>query len=229
LPETEIRPAVDAQRLAWPLIRDHHDHLKTARILWLTTNAKRKRGDKTVLATSSRMSVIQRFLSGGMEAIEDGYDFLILISATQWRSLTAAQQLALVDHQLCRCGLRQTVNRRTGATTETWCALSPDVEEFSAVIRRHGLWLTAQRNFAEAIPRQMHLDDTITPKAEDDAEHERRNAETVDRLEHQVAAAPDTNGVDHEHEQPPGWQEQTGIGSSEIEQQRRRRRVKAEV
>jgi hypothetical protein len=57
-------------------------------------------------------------------------------------------------------------------------------------------------------------------------DHERRNAETVDRLEHQVAAAPDTNGVNHE---APGWQEQTGIGSSEIEQHRRRRRAKAEV
>jgi hypothetical protein len=197
MPETVIRPAVDAQRLAAPLIRQHHEHLRTARILWLTTSAKRKKADKSVLATSSRMSVIQRYLSSAeRQDASEGYDFLILISAAQWRSLNQAQQLALVDHQLARCGQKQTVNRRTGAVTQTWCTLSPDVEEFRAVIERHGLWLPAHKEFAAVIPRQLELE-----------------------------PAPSPNGAAVESED--GWKTQTGVGASEHEQRRRGRRKTA--
>lgn len=239
MPETMIRPALPAQELAGPLIEEHHPHLANARILWLFTTAKRKKANRVVLGTAARLGVLQRYLSSGMESIDTGYDFMILLSDKHWAGLKPAQRLALVDHCLCRCGQRETVNRRTGATTTTWCTLAPDVEEFSAVVERHGLWLNEQKAFVKRAGRQLALEDepehqpppkervtTVEPDGivastetlTEAAEHERKNAETVERL--QAHASVMSNGTEHAE---ADWRERTAIGTSEHAQRRRSR------
>lgn len=251
--ETTIRPAFEAQKLAADCMDSYHEDLLEARILWLFTTAKRTRGGRVVLGTAGRTNALQRFLSSGNESVATGHDYIILISEKRWQTSLATQRAALIDHLLCRCVKREVLNKTTGNMTTSWGTVGPDVEEFTDVILRHGVWLPEQQTFAKAIVampgRQLtlHLPDlqdepedkpadggkpadrettvdeqgTVvgTTRLDDQAEHDRKNTETADLLEHQVAERAATNGIDHE----PGWQEQTGIGSSEIEQHRRRR------
>lgn len=245
--ETNIRPALEAQNLAGDVIERHHEHLVDARILWLFTTAKRKKANRVVLGTAARLGVVARYLSSGLESIDTGYDFMIMLSERQWTGLKPAQRVALVDHCLCRCGQRVTVNKRTGAETATWCTLAPDVEEFSAVVERHGLWLTAQQEFHKRAGRQLPLDEPDEPKA---ARQPRRktvaepdgivvSTERVDESadfattneaptsEHQVAE-PGTNGTSTD-EYEPSWKRQTGVGASEPERRRRGRAPRSEA
>jgi len=244
MPETSIRPALPAQELAGPLIAEHHAHLTDARILFLFTTAKRKKANRVVLGTAARLGVVARYLSSGLESIDTGYDFMILLSEKQWSSLKAAQRLALVDHCLCRCGQRVTVNTRTGAETVTWCTLAPDVEEFSAVVERHGLWLKSQQEFHKRAGRQLPLEEDVeasrarAPRRKTVAEPDGIvvSSERVDEgqthfvgddcdpphAELQTGAEPHSNNGSAS-EYTPSWQEKTGVGSSEPERRRRGR------
>lgn len=151
MPETVIRPALTAQELAVDLIAEHHEHLEEARILWLFTTAKSTRGGRAVLGKSKRLGAEARFLSSGNVSIREGYDFVLVIAEQSWTSMGASQRLALVDSLLCRCAIREVENKTTGRVTKTWYTVSPDVEEFSEVIRRHGLWLPELKTMARAI------------------------------------------------------------------------------
>jgi hypothetical protein len=59
-----------------------------------------------------------------------GLDFMIWISKDIWDRLTSDRRLALIDHELCHCYMGP-----DGPST-----IGHDVEEFTAVIERHGFW-----------------------------------------------------------------------------------------
>lgn len=260
--QTVIRPASAAQDIATDLIDDHHTHLQRARILWLFTNSKRTRGNKVTLGTAGRLNAVQKFLSSGLVSVEKGYDFIVLIDGSRWDSALKTQREAMVDHLLCRMRLRERHNQRTGAITRTWVTVAPDVEEFTDVILRHGIWLPEQKRFVKLIleGRQLKLDIELPDLAgaleddedDSDAEDGAKPAATVslDGVEHpsscaliknpsgatctcgalQAAAVtpPETNGhAEAAETASPTWQETAGVGSSDIEKGRQRRRAVA--
>lgn len=150
MPQTVITQAHEVERLAQPIIDKHHQHLAGARILYLFTTQERRHHTKTVLATAQKLSAIQRFLSSGEDASSDeGYDFLILVGTVEWSLLTPKQRVALIDHELCHCWADE-----SGA----WKLRAHDVEEFSDIVHRHGLWKQDVRTFATVV-HQLHLDD----------------------------------------------------------------------
>lgn len=149
--ETAIRPALAAQEIAVDLIDGHHEHLMTARILWLFTTSKRTRGGHVVLGSSSRSNPLQRYLSSGNESVQTGYDYIVLLDEGRWLRALKTQQLALVDHLLCCMVQRVTVNSRSGEMTKTWATVGPDINEFTEVIRRHGVYLPSQQKFATVL------------------------------------------------------------------------------
>ena len=155
MPEKQItiKPAHEAERMAQPIIEQHHSHLVGARILFLLTTQERTRGLRTVLASAQKLPALQKYLSsGGEHAVEEWHDFLILISETEWNALTREQRIALVDHELCHCW----ADPETGA----WQLRGHDVEEFADVIARHGLWKQDVRTFGEVI-RQLRLTELV--------------------------------------------------------------------
>lgn len=158
--QTVIRHAVSAQEIAVDLIDDHHEHLQRAKILWLFTNSKRTRGNKITLGTASRTAALAKFLASGQVSVEKGPDFIVLIDGGKWDTALKTQREAMVDHLLCRMRLREKHNERTGKITRTWITVAPDVEEFTDVILRHGIWLPEQKRFVKLIleGRQMKLD-----------------------------------------------------------------------
>ncbi len=69
------------------------------------------------------------------------YDFVIWFAKDVWEGvLNSAQRRALADHELCHCSMLDGPSIRPH-----------DVEEFSAVIARHGLWDQALMEMAQAI------------------------------------------------------------------------------
>lgn len=147
---TEIHQAPDAYHIAQPLIRQHHPHLLKARILWLVSSSKRTREGRVQLGVGKKLSPEARFLSSGAESVEDGYDYLVTLSAALWRKLDDQAKAALIDHELCHLVRKQTVNRRTGKVTESWARRGHDLEEFVEIVKRHGLWSADVRDLVLA-------------------------------------------------------------------------------
>lgn len=151
MPAIEITPAPQVEAIANDLISEIHEHLSPARILYLFTNKKRKRCDRVVLGSTQKLSGMQRFLSSGNSAVEDGYDFIILIGKAEWEVLEENQRRALVDHELCHCGVKDPDDEEP-----EWMLKGHDVEEFRDVIARHGFWKDDIKDFAKTV-QQMRL------------------------------------------------------------------------
>jgi len=152
---TKITRAHDAERLAQPIIERHHPSLRGARILYCFTTAKRTRNGRTVYATAQKLSPVDRFLTADTEDSDEGADFLILIGAEEWESLDTAQKKALVDHELSHC-----VRDEEGNAS----IVGHDLEEFRAIVERHGLWSPDARAMADTM-RQLTLEDARVPAA----------------------------------------------------------------
>lgn len=156
MPELKITLAAPARDIAQDLIPEVHQHLRNAKILYLFTTQKRKKCDRVRLGSAAKLSAMMRFLSSGMESVEDGHDFIILFDVNEWKELTEAQRRALVDHELCHCGVSATGFRVRGH----------DIEEFRAVIERHGFWKEDVKYFAEAAHQiPLPVESTVTIQA----------------------------------------------------------------
>lgn len=145
------------------LVDAHHEELKHAKIAlaWCTSWRPDVDG-RVVIGKCKRASELDRELTGAT------YDFVILLSKSFWQDLrvTAAQRAALLDHELCHAAVK--LDERTGdpAVNERRRVIyrlrKHDVEEFSAVIRRHGTYKRDLEDFAAAL-RQADLRESFTP------------------------------------------------------------------
>jgi Putative phage metallopeptidase len=123
----------EAESIARDLIQRFHGHLTNATILCLTTSQTRKKKGKQVDATTKKVDPMLRYFS---EA-----DFIILIDETHWMYLEEDRKRALIDRQLCYCGVDD---------RGKWVIWPTDVECFIAEVTRNGLWQEDVRVFVEA-------------------------------------------------------------------------------
>ena len=95
-------------------------------------------------------------LVGGLSAYLSTEDsasyFVLLIDAGIWEELPDAHRAALVDHELCHGG--KTAKGK-------WTIRGHDLEEFRAIIVRHGLWREAVTAFVEAATQPDLFDGPI--------------------------------------------------------------------
>jgi predicted LPLAT superfamily acyltransferase len=69
--------------------------------------------------------------------------FVIEIAFDAWEILEKEQRVALVDHELCHCMMDEDSGK---------LIMHPhDLEEFNAVVRRHGLWQPDVVTFARTL------------------------------------------------------------------------------
>jgi hypothetical protein len=143
-----ITPAPEVQQIADELIPQYHPHLEDALLLYVFTDQQRTRNGKQVLGTASKLSAKERYLLQAAAPLhpQDLPDlrpaFLLMFAGALWPQLTEAQRVALVDHELMHCGADG--------------ALVPhDVEEFAAIIQRHGLWTPDVQAFAVAVQERL--------------------------------------------------------------------------
>lgn len=129
----------DIYELVEELVAAHHDHLAEARIalVWVH-NVKPDRDGHLVLGKARKIS--QR------EQLWNEHDFSIELNEFAWRELKVEQRRALVDHELCHLA----VDQDEETEEETFRIRKHDLEEFNAVVRRHGLWREEAQTFVDA-------------------------------------------------------------------------------
>jgi hypothetical protein len=145
-----ITQAPQVKKIAERLIPQHHKHLKDATIVYLFTDGARKKNGKIVLGTAKKTSPMEHFLSQRDTA--EGANFILLFGIEEWRGLSEAQRIALVDHELMHCDV--TYNEETGE--QSWTIRAHDIEEFTDIVARHGLWQPDLEQFAAAF-EQLRL------------------------------------------------------------------------
>lgn len=130
-------------RMVQGCIREYHPHLLDARIGILMRDEDGSRSGRPVIGKAQKVN-------DRIKTLLD-LDFIIWFSKETWRRLDQEQRRALVDHELCHC---------SGSLEEGWKIVGHDLEEFNAVIERHGLWLDDTRRMAKVIqPHLFTLDD----------------------------------------------------------------------
>ena len=154
--EVVMSLADEALKIGGVLVAEHHQELLDAEILYVFTNQRRKRCDRIRLGSAAKLNALQRFLASGLETVESGHDFLIVIDVGEWVELNQAQRHALVDHELSHCALfvaDSEGGRKTWRLYDPrldslgdpnlerrWGLRGHDVEEFAEVLKRHGWW-----------------------------------------------------------------------------------------
>lgn len=123
----QFDPADDVEEVAHELIPKYHSHLANAEIAYLFYNKEIKRKGKRIAGTAETCGK-------KVKALCDK-DFVITISYPVWKDLEDEQRLALVDHELEHCLVTE---KEDGSMK---CSTIPhDMEEFNAIISRHGLY-----------------------------------------------------------------------------------------
>lgn len=99
-----------------------------------------RQGRKIKMASTSKVSPKMLAL-----AAED-FAFIIEYDPVIWANLTIEQQTALVDHELSHCGV----------DADGYYIKHHDLEEFRAIVERHGFWMPDIKQFANSTEKVFH-------------------------------------------------------------------------
>lgn len=130
---TRYSKAPAVERIGRELIAEHHRHLTNTRVEYLFIDKTPTRSGKEIWGTARRISSLAAFLADDGEEGEPF--FCITISSPVWNTLTEEKRRALVDHELSHCWIEE---KEDGS--QSLVLLSHDLEEFAAVVLRHGLY-----------------------------------------------------------------------------------------
>jgi hypothetical protein len=140
---TEIWAAdEDVREMANDVIAHHHPHLADANFVFLMRSPTAKSKGKAVLGTAKKATPEHKALYLGE------VDFIVTLAGAEWKDMTNRARRALLDHELCHC---------VGDSMKGWSMRGHDVEEFSEIIERHGLWHDELKELGETM-RQLELD-----------------------------------------------------------------------
>lgn len=112
-------------KLTQEIINEHHPRLRNAKIAVVMRDKATKSKGKLVAATAGK------FPDKAKPFTYVAFDFVITISEDVYEGMEPRKKRALIDHELCHLGFDE-----NGSPT----IVAHDVEEFLAVIARHGLW-----------------------------------------------------------------------------------------
>ena len=151
---TVFTDAPEVERIAKPIIAQYHPQLHGINIRFVFRETARKSGGKEILGTASKVSGRNAFFASPGALSSVGKEFFVIeIAEDKWATLTDDEKKALVDHELCHCGTEDDPQGGLKLVLR-----SHDVEEFDAIIRRHGLWSVSTQEFAAAIdPKQLTI------------------------------------------------------------------------
>lgn len=142
MPVASWSPAPEVDAIGRQIIEQHHQHLVGYPVRFVFRTPRRVLRGSECLGTAEIISGrFAHFVMNEDEMAMEGQDkgprmFWIEISLEDWEeSLSAAQQRALVDHELMHCDLEETEDGDLRMTTRPH-----DIEEFNEIVKRHGLW-----------------------------------------------------------------------------------------
>lgn len=142
-------PADEVKSIANDLIPLYHPHLLDARVDYVFISKTKKKGSKEVWGEMRKISNLNAYLAGDQNSRESGCSdpfFVMTISEPVWNNISNDCRRALVDHELCHAKVE--VDEETG---DYKLHIEPhDVEDFTAVIERHGLWTAEVKKLLDA-------------------------------------------------------------------------------
>jgi hypothetical protein len=142
-------PATQMYALLDELVDQHHEDLRKARIaLAWCTSWKPDVDGRVVLGKMQKASDLGRELAP--------FDFVVLLSKRFWMhpETKETQKRALLDHELCHGALAhdaagEPIENERGQLV--FRIRKHDLEEFSAIVQRHGIWKSDIEQFARAL------------------------------------------------------------------------------
>jgi predicted SprT family Zn-dependent metalloprotease len=157
-----FKEATEVREIAEELIDKYHPHLKDAKDV---IGYYFREGSSDWAGKAKKCTAFERYVTGKM--------LFVFINAEAWNAMKHEQRVALVDHELCHFSRKsfKDIDPETKEwitiyedknESDSWSIREHDVEEFSDVIKRHGLWDTGIEKFAAAVREadyQMSLDD----------------------------------------------------------------------
>jgi len=143
---TVYSPAPSVKAIAERLIPLYHADLVDVRIEYVFRDNNATSAGKEMWGKARKVSGLNAYLATEDTAFEHGPGdddfFVVEIAKNIWQLLTHVQQEALVDHELCHLSIDYNDVKLV--------IRSHDVEEFGAVIQRHGLWRVDVKQFVDA-------------------------------------------------------------------------------
>lgn len=153
-----FKKAHEVADVAEEIIKKHHPHLVDAIEKGLI-GFYFKSGNNDWAGKAKKCTAFERFTTGCM--------LFVFIDNDAWKVFNEKQKEALVDHELCHFTRmkEEKFNPDTqkmefvwadAEDPDNWKIREHDVEEFSDVIVRHGLWETGIERFALAVRNADH-------------------------------------------------------------------------
>jgi|688.fasta_scaffold22898_4 hypothetical protein len=140
--------APEVADMAQKLIAKYHQHLidYSVRIRYVFVDKTPNSQGKEVWGTCRKISGLNAYLEG--ENVDGEPFFVITISKDIWDVLPPDKRLALVDHELCHAWAEAKQQKNESDDDSDMETDNPvklnikphDLEEFSCIVRRHGLW-----------------------------------------------------------------------------------------
>jgi len=133
------------------LIEQHHDELTNARIALAWNTAWKADVDgRQKLGKCKKSSDLDRELAA--------FDFVVMLQMEWWQNATVTddQRRALLDHELCHATVRLDRDgepMRDERGRVVYRTRKHDIEEFSEIVERHGLYKRDLERFASALRR----------------------------------------------------------------------------
>ncbi|HYQ69657.1 putative metallopeptidase [Actinophytocola sp.] len=150
---TEYWRAPEVEKIARKLIGKHHEHLNRhdVRVRCLFRDPAARSHGRLVYGKASKVSGRTAYLVGleHNDRLDDDGPvdfFLIEIAYDPWQGLTERQRIALVDHELCHLEVELPEDSDKDRTLSL---RGHDLEEFTEVVKRHGLWRPSVAEFTQ--------------------------------------------------------------------------------
>lgn len=130
----EWKDAPEVKAVVKELINEHHGRLLTAKIKSLFREGAWSSQRKETWAKVYKVTSRDKHLTG--------YDFYLAVNQEVWEHLDTPARIALIDHELCHCDRDDDSGK--------WCTYGHDLEDFIAVVARHGAWTDEAKKYLQA-------------------------------------------------------------------------------
>lgn len=153
------REAKEVEEIAKDLIQKYHQPLIdfNVDIRYCFVNKTTIKGNKEIWGTCQKISGKNAYLAENNPDNEPF--FLITISEPVWSILPLDKKEALVDHELCHCFAevkQEDDDSDFEQDNPVKLSVKPhDLEEFSCIVKRHGLWREEIEDFVKAATKEI--------------------------------------------------------------------------
>lgn len=145
--KVEWSVCAEADPFVKDLVKAHHPHLAKARLVCLGKPKGPKAPRELVV-----VKVVTKQANALLKAVDPlsrQFDYALEVPLDVWTRMDRTQRTQVLDHALCHCAGQDDKGR--------WGLRVHDVEEFAAMLRRHGGYTAALREFIKEA-RQLSLE-----------------------------------------------------------------------